>query len=75
MNIKKKLIKDINDLEDPKILHQLWDLLQNLNRNKLSSEPNIHKILANAGTLDSIDAEEILHIIQSQFGAIEGEWN
>lgn len=75
MNVKEKLIADINNIEDLHLLNQLLELLKSLNISTSKSISNVEKVLAFAGTLTNEEAYNLQNMINEEFNKIEGDWN
>lgn len=74
MTIKDKILLDLGEIGNPKLLYQILDFVRLLRRNSEQSQSNVHQVLAFAGTLSSEDANEIKTSIDEAFNHIEGEW-
>ncbi len=74
MTIKDKILLDLGEIGNPKLLYQILDFVRLLRRNSEQSQSNVQQVLAFAGTLSSEDASEIKTSIDEAFNHIEGEW-
>lgn len=74
MTIKDKILLDLGEIGNPKLLYQILDFVRLLRRNSEQSHSNVQQVLAFAGTLSSEDANEIKTSIDEAFNHIEGEW-
>jgi len=74
MTIKDKILLDLGEIGNPKLLYQILDFVRLLRRNSEQSQSNVQQVLAFAGTLSSEDANEIKTSIDEAFNHIEGEW-
>jgi hypothetical protein len=72
--LKERIISEIESLESPGILGQVFDFLLMLRRNTSKSRTNGKEVLSLAGTLAPSDAKEMQDIISQEFNQIEGEW-
>jgi hypothetical protein len=68
--IKQQLISEIQEIANPIVLVQLFEVWQHLKKSTLPHSP----ILSYAGCLEDEEAEEMRQLIQSEFQHIEGEW-
>jgi hypothetical protein len=74
MTIKERLILDLKEIGNPKLLYQVFDFLSLLKRNIEHSEGNLPAVLACAGTLPDHDAVDITKTVNEEFNSIEGDW-
>ena len=75
MTIQEQIIEDVATVtESTGLKSQLYDYLQSLKSNALL-QPNKDEVLAYAGTIQNDEAEEMLKIIDDEFGNIDGEWH
>jgi len=74
MLVRDHIIKDINSIESPRLLHQLYEYLQLVKKTDSSLQPNRDKVLKFAGILSKSDAKKITKSINDTFNQIEGEW-
>ena len=72
--LKERIISEINSLENPSILGQVFDFLRLIRRNTLTPRSNAKEVLSLSGILASDDAKEMQNIISQEFNKIEGEW-
>ena len=72
MTLKQRLLADLQDIQHPWLLQQLYQFVQLLKR----TEPrnNREAVLAFAGTLSDEEAEEMRSAVKEAFDHIEGEW-
>jgi len=75
MSIQQQIIKDVAAVtESADLKSQLYDYLQSLKSNT-PQQPNKDKVLSFAGTIPDDEAEEMLKIIDDEFGKVDGEWH
>lgn len=73
MNVKQQLIAKIENIDNPIVLVQLFEIAQLIQHN-LTHLKNNSVISQFAGCLDDINAQEMRNIISREFNQIEGEW-
>ncbi|MDR6805451.1 hypothetical protein J2Y45_002240 [Dyadobacter sp. BE34] len=74
MTIQEQIIQDVATVtENTGLKSQLYDYLQSLKSNKLQ-QPNKDAVLSYAGTIQNDEAEEMLKIIDQEFGKVDDEW-
>lgn len=73
MTVKQQLIAEIEDIDNPIALAQLFEIIQLIKQNLPKTQSN-SLLLQFAGCLDDKDAQEMRHIITNEFNKIEGEW-
>lgn len=71
--LKQKIISEIEALNNPGVLGQIFDFLRLIRRNISKPKSNGAAVLALAGSISNEDAEEIQNIIDQEFNKIEGE--
>lgn len=74
MTIKEKILVDLREIGNPKLLYQILEFVHLLRRNSAEAKGNINQVLSFAGTLSTEDAQEIKTSIDEAFNHIEGEW-
>lgn len=74
MTIKDKILSDLSEIRDQKLLHHIWEYIHLLRKQFSETRGNIQDILDYAGTLADEDAEEIKKDVDEQFKEIEGDW-
>ncbi len=75
MTIQEQIIQDVATVtESAGLKSQLYDYLQSLKSNALLQR-NKDEVLAYAGTIQKDEAEEMLKIIDDEFGNVDGEWH
>lgn len=72
MTVKQQLIAEIEDIDNPIALVQLFELMQLIKQNIRHKSNQV--IAQFAGCLDDDSAEEMHSIINQEFSQIEGEW-
>lgn len=73
MTVKQQLIAEIEDIDNPIALAQLFEIIQLVKQN-LSKNQSNRLLLQFAGCLDDEEAQEMRDIIADEFNKIEGEW-
>jgi hypothetical protein len=73
MTVKQQLIAEIEGIDNPIALVQLFEIIQLVKQN-LSKTKSNSLLLQFAGCLDDADAQDMRHIIANEFNKIEGEW-
>ena len=72
MTVKQQLIAEIEQIDNPITLVQLFEIMQLITQTPQRAK---NDLIANfAGCLNDNDAEEMKNIINSEFNKIEGEW-
>ncbi len=74
MTIKEKLLIDLQSINQPWFLQQIYQFVQLIKRNSPSKRGNREQVLAFAGTLSKEEAEKMQIEIDTEFHHIEGEW-
>ena len=75
MTLKDKILVDLNDIENPSLLSEIFDFIQKVKEDSSAfEEGNKDKVLKFAGEINDDDAIEITSIINSEFNQIEGDW-
>jgi len=72
--LKARIISEIESMDNPSILGQVFDFLRLLRRSSPKPKSNRKAVLGLSGTLSSADAKEMEKIIRQEFNHIEGEW-
>jgi len=72
MTLKQRLLADVQDIQHPWLLQQLYQFVQLLKRTEPRS--NREAVLAFAGTLSDEEAEEMRSAVKEAFDYVEGEW-
>ena len=70
--LKQRLLADLQDIQHPWLLQQLYQFVQLLKRTEPRS--NCEAVLAFAGTLSDEEAEEMRGAVREACDHIEGEW-
>jgi hypothetical protein len=73
MTVKQQLIAEIEDIDNPVALVQLFEIMQLIKQN-ISNLKGNQVISQFAGCLDDADAQDMRDIISNEFNKIEGEW-
>ena len=73
MSVKQQLIAEIEAIDNPIALVQLFEIMQLIKQNPTKNRSNT--LLSRfAGCLDNADAQDMRNIINNEFNKIEGEW-
>jgi len=72
MTVKQQLMAEIERIENPIILVNLFEIMQLITQTPQKSKNNL--ILKFAGCLNDNDAQEMKAIINNEFNKVEGEW-
>lgn len=73
MIVKQQLIAEIEDIDNPIALAQLFEIIQLIKQN-ISKTETSSLLLHFAGCLNDADAQDMRYIIANEFNKIEGEW-
>lgn len=71
MTVKEQLIAEIEDIDNPITLVQLFEIMQLIKQNIPKNNNVLSKF---SGCLNDEDAQELRNIISNEFNTIEGEW-
>ncbi len=75
MTIQEQIIQDVATVtQSAGLKSQLYDYLQSLKSNR-PQQPNKDAVLSYAGTIRNDEAQEVLKIINEEFGKVDGEWH
>jgi hypothetical protein len=90
MSLKQAIMQDIESLDSPLLLEQVFSFVQHIKREEqssalLSSSHSLHSahsalssnrppVLVLAGTLSDDAAAEMQRTVREEFSSIEGEW-
>jgi len=75
MTIQEQIAKDVAIVtQSADLKSQLYDYLQSL-KSDVQLQPNKHKVLSYAGTVQNDEASEVLKIINDEFGKVDNEWH
>ena len=74
MTIHQKILLDLKDIQNPKLLYQILEFISILKRNVIEPEGNRQEVLQFAGTLSNEEANQMQREISETFSRIEGEW-
>jgi hypothetical protein len=72
MTVKQQLITEIERIDNPVTLVQIFEIMQLLTHTP--QQPKNALISEFAGCLDDESARQMTTIIDNEFNAIEGEW-
>ncbi len=72
MTVKQQLIAEIERIDNPIILVNLFEMMQLITQTPQKTKNNL--ILKFAGCFNDNDAQEMKTIINKEFNKIEGEW-
>ena len=73
MSLKDYILKDLNTINDPQLLHQCFEYIQIIKKAEKKTA-NKNKVLQFAGLLTDKQASSIANSINNNFNTIEGEW-
>jgi hypothetical protein len=73
MTIKQQVIEEIEEIDNPVALVQLFELIQMIKQNQATNRGN-RVLLQFAGCIDDAEAQAMRKIIANEFNNIEGEW-
>ena len=71
MTVKAQLIAEIEDIDNPIALVQIFEIMQLIKQNITKNNTLLSKF---AGCLSDEDAQDMRSIVNNEFNAIEGEW-
>jgi hypothetical protein len=71
MTVKEQLIAEIEDIDNPITLVQLFEIMQLIKQNITKNNTLLSRF---AGCLSDEDAQEMRNIVSNEFNTIEGEW-
>jgi hypothetical protein len=71
MTIKEQLIAEIEAIDNPITLVQLFEIMQLIKQNITKNNNFLSQF---AGCLNDADAQDMRNIISHEFNNIEGEW-
>ncbi len=74
MMVKQQLIAEIETIDNPTTLSQLFEILQLVKQNIQIQPKQKSPIMQFAGCLDDDDAQAMRTTIDTEFNKIEGEW-
>jgi hypothetical protein len=74
MDIKEAIIHDVQTLQSPLLLGQVFEYVQHIKKADHRLQSNCDAVLKYAGTLGNADAAAMLALINKEFSTIEGEW-
>ena len=74
MTIRDKILLDIAEIRNPRVLYQILEFIHLLKPSISESSGNINKVLALAGGLCDENTAEIKTSVEDAFSHIEGEW-
>lgn len=74
MMVKQQLIAEIETIDNPTTLSQLFEILQLVKQNILSQPKQKNPVMQFAGCLNDEDAQAMRTTIDKEFNKIEGEW-
>ncbi len=67
MTIRENIIADVNKINNPALLNQIFEYIQLLKQNKALKINNKKSVLSFAGTLEKGQAQEIQKLISDEF--------
>ena len=71
MNVKAQLIAEIEEIDNPIALVQIFEIMQLIKQNITKNNTLLSKF---SGCLSDDDAQDMRSIVNNEFNAIEGEW-
>jgi hypothetical protein len=71
MTVKEQLIAEIEDIDNPITLVQLFEITQLIKQNITRNNTLLSRF---AGCLNDEDAQDMRNIVSNEFNTIEGEW-
>ena len=71
--LKARIISEIESMDNPGTLGEVFDFLRLLRRNKPKPKSNKKAVLSLSGSLSPADAAEMEKIISKEFNNIEGD--
>ncbi len=74
MMVKQQLIAEIEAIDNPTTLSQLFEILQLVKQNIQIQPAQKNPVMQFAGCLDDDDAQAMRTTIDNEFNKIEGEW-
>lgn len=74
MTIRERILSDLSEIGNSKLLYQIFEFVHLIKKNVKPGEGNIKEVLKFAGSLPNEDAMQIQKDISEEFGKIEGEW-
>ncbi len=74
MMVKQQLIAEIETIDNPTTLSQLFEILQLVKQNIQIQPKQKNPVMQFAGCLDDDDAHAMRTTIDNEFNTIEGEW-
>jgi hypothetical protein len=74
MMVKQQLIAEIEGIDNPTTLSQLFEILQLVKQNIQIQPKQNNSVMQFAGCLDDDDAQAMRTTIDTEFNKIEGEW-
>jgi hypothetical protein len=74
MMVKQQLIAEIEGIDNPTTLSQLFEILQLVKQNIQTQPKQKNPVMQFAGCLDDDDALTMRTTIDNEFNKIEGEW-
>ena len=74
MTIKERILLDLAEIGNSKLLYQIFEFIHLIKKNIHTGEGNMKKVLTFSGSLPDEDAIQIQKDISKEFNKIEGEW-
>ena len=74
MTIKERILLDLAEIGNSKLLYQIFEFVHLIKKNIQTGEGNMKKVLTFSGSLPDEDAIQIQKGISKEFNKIEGEW-
>jgi len=74
MILKQQLIAEIETIDNPTTLSQLFEILQLVKQNIQIQPKQKNPVMQFAGCLNDDDAQAMRTTINNEFNKIEGEW-
>ena len=74
MLLKDQILSDIKGIENPHLLHQVFEYIQVIKQTDANIKPNKKNILKYRGILSDAQASKLTSAVNKEFNQIEGEW-
>ena len=74
MELKNHILKDIESIDSPHLLHQVFEYIQSIKQTDSHIKPNREKVIKFAGLLKKEEAKKMMTAVNKEFSKIEGEW-
>jgi hypothetical protein len=74
MLLKNHILRDIKSIDNPQLLHQVFEYIQVIKQADSHVKPNRNKVIKFAGMLNATQSKKLRSAINKEFSKIEGEW-